>query len=194
MKTYFILALILFILCFLFVRFVRAQITKHQIKRAGNKGEKIFSNNIEHILNKDDVILKNIELEYEGSKTEIDTLIINKNGIFIFEVKYYNGKLYGDEDEFYWTKIKTTPGGQQFEKQVKNPIKQVKREIYILSHVLKEHNIKVWVQGYAYLLDNISPVESEHLVKSYNEIDQIIHTPSDTPLSQKQISKIKSTL
>lgn len=192
MKTYFILALVLFFIFILFVHFIKAQVTKHQIKKAGNKGEKIFSNNMEHILHKDDIMLKNVELKYDESKTEIDTLIVNKNGVFIFEVKYYNGRLYGNEDDFYWTKIKTTPGGQKFEKQVKNPVKQVKREIYILSHILKQHKIKTWVQGYAYLLNNTSPVESEHLVKSYQEIDQIIHTSSDTPLSQKQIAKIKS--
>ena len=49
---------------------------------------------------------------------------------------YYSGQLIGDEDDYEWQKIKITGSGNMYAKQVKNPIRQLKRQVYLLAHYL----------------------------------------------------------
>ena len=162
---------------------------QREIKTAGYRGEAIFNNIIRHILHSDDILLNNIRLDVDGKETEIDNLIINKNGIFIVEIKNYNGILYGDIDDYEWTKKKVSPGGNVFKKTVRNPIKQTKRQIYILSKYLKNNNIRIWIKGYTYFINQNSPVEDECIIDSIHELDQIIHTPQDRIYNEKLINR-----
>ena len=45
-----------------------------------------------------------IGVEYDGKPAEIDLVIVNRYGVFIFEVKNYNGVLIGGEDDYEWQK------------------------------------------------------------------------------------------
>lgn len=186
---YVILIILLVVLFFVLV--VRNAYNREQkeIKYAGNKGEAIFIDKIRSILRSDDVLLNNICLNVNGKEAEIDNLIINKNGIFIVEVKNYNGILHGDIDDYEWTKVKISPGGNAFSKQVKNPIKQMKRQIYILSQFLKENNIRIWINGYAYFINGNSPVNDECVINDISELDQIIHEQQDKVYNEKVIHK-----
>lgn len=53
--------------------------------------------------------------------------------------------------------------GNTFEKNVKNPIKQVKRQTYILAKYLEYYGPRVWVEGYAFLVNGNSPVNSSYI-------------------------------
>ena len=120
-------------------------------RMAGEQGEELATRRINRALNEDDVLLTNIEIEYDGKKTELDNVIINKNGIFIIEVKNYSGQLYGEEDDKEWIKQHESDGGNIYEKSVRNPIGQVKREVYLLAKLLRYYGFRVWVEGGAYL-------------------------------------------
>ncbi len=111
-------------------------------KQAGRYGEKVATALIKEVLRDGDILLNNIPVSVDGSRTELDNVIINSYGIFIIEVKNYSGKLHGEEDDKEWLKIKITPGGNTYSKIVKNPIGQVKRQEYILSKYLKQHGIR----------------------------------------------------
>lgn len=178
----------LIVLFFLVTRLFKWRYEKHEqreIKSAGNKGEAYFNNMLKSILRNDDVLIRNVCLQ----EAEIDSLIINRNGIFIVEVKYYNGRLYGKSDDFEWTKEKVSPGGNVFYKQVKNPIKQVKRQTYKLSQFLKENNIRIWISGYAYFINGNSPVDDESVIYDIDEFDRIIHTTSGKQYDERLINK-----
>lgn len=58
-----------------------------EIKYAGNKGEAIFNYLIHNILRSDDILLNNISLNVDGKATEIDNLIINKNGVLLLRLR-----------------------------------------------------------------------------------------------------------
>ena len=124
-------------------------------------------------------------IDLAGRETELDNVIVNNRGVFIIEVKNYTGELFGDEDDFEWTKQKETRQGNIYQKTVKNPIKQVKRQIYILAEYLKEYGIDVWVEGYVILLENNSPVGSQHLLYSVSDIDKAIHAGTNNKLTEK---------
>ncbi|UKI22507.1 MAG: NERD domain-containing protein [Anaerotruncus sp.] len=120
-------------------------------KRAGRNGEKYATHVIKQCLDSDDLLLTNVCVQFEGKRTELDNLIINRSGVYIIEVKTYRGRLFGGADDYEWEKYKVTNAGNVYEKTVKNPIKQVHRQIYVLANYLKSRGIRVWVNGYAFL-------------------------------------------
>ena len=154
-------------------------------KRAGRQGERFASQVIREILNEKDVLLTNVKIAYEGKKTELDNVIINNRGVFIIEVKNYSGALVGGEDDYEWIQSKFTYAGNYYHKQVKNPIRQVKRQIYILSGLLKKYGFDVWVEGYAFLVEMNSPVESEHILRTQKDISEAIHSGTNNNLKER---------
>lgn len=185
------------IICFVFFGLILWKADIHiesEQKKAGRRGERIATQVIQEVLNDRDVLLTNIHLSYDGSETELDNVVINNRGVFIIEVKNYNGVLAGGVDDYKWLKSKHTDGGNFYQTEVKNPIKQVKRQIYILSSVLRENGIRVWVEGYAILLERNSPVEDEHILWSQRDIHEAIHVKSNNKLSNDTKRKIVDLL
>lgn len=131
---------------------------------------------------------------YDGKNAELDNVIVNKYGVFIIEVKYYKGRLYGAEDDYEWQKYKDDGYGNTFEKNVKNPIKQVKRQTYILAKYLEYYGPRVWVEGYAFLVNGNSPVNSSFMLESLDDIDKAIHTFGKNRLSAQTVESIKRLL
>ena len=82
--------------------------------------------------------------------------------------------------------------GNTFVKEVKNPVKQVKRQIYILAKYLEGYN--VWVEGYVILIRSNSPVQSTYILQSVEDIDRAIHTFKRNHLSRDTVESIKKML
>ena len=163
-------------------------------RRAGRHGEEIAAEIIIRVLKEGDYLLTNTEISYEGSRAEMDCTVVNKFGVFIFEVKNYSGQLMGNEDDYEWQKIKITSSGNMYAKQVKNPIRQLKRQIYLLARYLQHHRIKVWVEGYVILLHQNSPVDSGYMISSLSDIDRAIHMKGKNDLHPKKIEQIITLL
>lgn len=163
-------------------------------RRAGRHGEEIAVEIICKVLREDDYLLTNIEITHDGRRAELDCIIVNKFGVFIFEVKNYSGQLSGDEDDYEWQKIKITDSGNMYSKQVKNPIRQLKRQVYLLAHYLQNHRFKVWVEGYVILLHQNSPVDSRYIVSNLSDIDKAIHTKGKNHLHPRETAKIIALL
>ena len=143
---------------------------------AGRRGEEKALEQIVHILKPEDVLLTNVQLDYDGKRTELDNVVINPNGVFIVEVKNYSGKLKGRLNDFEWTKVHVSSAGKSYVKRVKNPIRQVRRQIYILARFLESKGAGGYIQGCAWLLDAKSPVKSHAVVHSADEVDALLHT------------------
>ncbi len=163
-------------------------------ERAGRHGEEIAAEMIGQVLREGDYLLTNIEITYDGKQAEMDCVIVNKFGVFIFEVKNYSGQLVGDENDYEWQKIKITDSGNMYTKQVKNPIRQLKRQVYLLAHYFQHYRIKVWVEGYVILLHQNSPVDSGYIISSLSDIDRAIHTKGKNHLQPKETEQIITML
>ena len=161
-------------------------------RRAGLQGEHIATDIIKGVLREGDYLFTNVSVSCDGKRTELDNVVVNKYGVFIFEVKNYKGRLYGDEDDFNWKKYKDDGYGNTFVKEVKNPIKQVKRQIYILAKYLDCFH--VWVEGYVILIHGNSPVQSKYLLENIEGIDSAIHTFGKNRLSKNTVESIKKML
>ena len=156
----------------------------------GKQGEQYAAQLIRSVLREGDRLFTNVQISFDGKPAELDNVVVNKYGVFIIEIKNYKGILVGEEDDYEWKKYKITDAGNTYEKTVKNPIKQVRRQIYVLARYLDYYGFKVWVKGYAILLQGNSPVESEYLLKSRVDIDRVIHTADRKTLSSDTVNAI----
>ena len=163
-------------------------------KKAGRLGEMYATSIIEEVLKKNDVLLTKVEISVDGKRTELDNVVINDKGIFIIEVKNHSGRLSGDEDDFEWIQSKETGAGNIYQKNVKNPIKQVKRQIHLLSELLKNHGIRVWIKGYVFFVERNSPINNECVLESRKDIDVVLHSKSKNHLDKRMIESIKKLL
>ena len=194
--------IIIIILAVLFVVFLISIFTRRKEpanvdppeKRAGKIGEQYARFEISKVLWETDALLNNIRITADGKTAEYDNIIINRYGVFIIEVKNHVGILYGNEDDYDWVKVKTTPGGYHYEKTVKNPIKQVKRQIYILSKYLKDNGIKAWIDGYVFFVNHNSPVNSQYVLNTITDIEKAIHDTSREKLKSVNQTQIITAL
>ena len=184
----------LFILLIIVIIYALSGEYEDPARKAGREAEHYATGIIQQAINDDDVLLTNVEVEYNGQRTELDNVIINKYGVFIIEVKYYSGDLTGNEDDYEWVKQHESHGGNIYEKSVKNPIKQVKRQVYILSRVFNYFGVRAWVDGYVYMIENNSPVDSEYILNNTDEIRRVIHSRSKHTLTKETISHIEKIL
>lgn len=157
---------------------------------AGEEGESIARNILNKYTNESDVIVNNVNISVHGRNTELDFVVINKNGVFIFEVKNFSGELEGEEDDDYWMKYKISSGNQEYSKELRNPIKQLKREIYLLKEYLNYYNINLWIEGYVLFVNMNSPIESDYTINDEAEIDNILHHKREQNLSKRKIEEI----
>ncbi|BCL59021.1 nuclease-related domain-containing protein [Faecalibacillus intestinalis] len=186
---------IIFFVIILFIFLLLSLSSDEDQKRiAGKEGELQAKKILNHYLNENDLLLNNVNISIHGRNTELDYVVINNNGIFIFEVKNFSGKLVGNEDDQYWNKYKISRGNKEYIKEIRNPIKQLKREIYLLKEYLKYYGVDLWIEGYVLFVNMNSPVESEYTVNDKSEIDDILHLRRNQVLTKNQIEKIISIL
>jgi hypothetical protein len=50
-------------------------------------------------------VINDIVIENNGATSQIDHIVINKNGVFVIETKNYSGKIYGSDDGSVWTAV-----------------------------------------------------------------------------------------
>lgn len=102
----------------------------------GNYGEFLTFTFLEELpgINK---LLTNLYIPKEdGATTEIDLLMINRTGVYVFESKNYSGWIFGDEKSKNW--MQTLENGQK--NKFFNPIWQNKGHISALKKLLSEVN------------------------------------------------------
>jgi hypothetical protein len=95
-------------------------------------------------------IFNQIDVPNAQSRTgvnEIDLLICGPTAIFVIEVKHNNGVIGCDETWHRWPITKTSRRGSTYEKEMRNPIGQVKKLVWLLSGYLKQQHAKPWIQG-----------------------------------------------
>lgn len=171
-----------------------SQNEEQERRLAGKRGEEVVTAEIERVMRKDDYLFTNVEISFNNRETECDNIIINNFGVFIIEVKNYSGSLSGNENDDEWGERKYNDYGEILEeKNVKNPIKQVRRQIDILSKYLKNNGLRAWIDGYAILIDYNSPVNSKYII-SLDDIDRVIHTQGKNKLTNEQVEKISEII
>ena len=168
---------------------------EREIYRAGEKGEYLAASAIKSILFKDDWHTCNFEFSVDGREAECDILVVNSNGIFIFEVKNFSGSLFGYETDDIWEKVKESDSGNLYSKEIKNPIKQVRRQIRLLKKLLGSYGIyDFWIDGYVLLVNANPHDESEYILTDLSEVERTIHKPGEHPLNKSKRDAVISAI
>lgn len=108
------------------------------LKNPGKLGEYNLYAKIMDYENAGSKFLFNCYLKKEnGETTEIDVIMINVRGIFVFESKNYNGWIFGDQKDTNWTQC--LPNKKMAVKeQFYNPVKQNDTHIKALKRYIKK--------------------------------------------------------
>ena len=121
---------------------------QYALLSAGRRGESEALGLLQH-LPEGYHVFTNLASQADGMRGEIDALVVGKNGIFAVEVKNHRGEIVTGEGD--WQQKKISRGGAVYIRPMRNPIKQMKRNIYILSVRLKEAGVHAWIDGMVYM-------------------------------------------
>ena len=93
---------------------------KAEAYKAGVEGE-IATASIIASLPQNYVGIRNLEIAYEGHKSELDMVVIGPTGVFIIETKNTNGTIVGHYDNPQWTQKKIGQNGTPYSKNFTTP-------------------------------------------------------------------------
>ena len=134
-------------------------------------------------------IINNLMVEGENGKTsQIDHILINKNGVYVIETKNYSGRIYGKDNQLQWTQVLNYG---KVKNQFYNPVKQNATHIYRINEALKEdiylHSIIVFTQG------NTQYIESDK-VYTISQMKRFIRQPQKQQLTVEKMEEIHNKL
>ena len=69
-------------------------------KRAGRRGERIATEVIKGVLREGDYLFTNISVSYDGKRTELDDVVVNKYGVFIITAAIITNISYNDDNKY----------------------------------------------------------------------------------------------
>lgn len=144
-------------------------------------------------------ILTNIYLpQKDGTTTEVDLLIVNATGIYVFESKNYSGWIFGDEKSKMWTQ--SLKGGKK--NKFFNPIWQNKGHISALDNYLNNQFSDAF---YSYIIfsercelkkvnfssPNVSIIKRNKLIRDFKKHISVVANRLSTEEVQEIYSKLK---
>ncbi len=110
----------------------------------GTFGEYLLYKCLQYLESDNEKFLFNIHLPKNNSETtEIDMLLINSKGLFIFENKNYGGWVFGNEAHTKWVQIFPKARHQSHKNLFYNPIKQNRLHIDTIRRFI-DKNIPIW--------------------------------------------------
>ena len=104
-------------------------------------------------------LFNQIRLPDERSRTgfrEADFVVVGNNGVFIIENKDYRGEIQGDATAANWELHKIGIGGTPYTKACRNPVRQVRVYVTLLSRLFAMRGIKVRITPLVSLSQNNS--------------------------------------
>ena len=113
----------------------------------------------------------------------------------VLENKNYSGQIHGLENDMEWSRVKKSKKGHLYSSRVSNPIRQVKRQTYILSEFLKKNKIHAWIDYLVFIDNPECLVNSNVLCTDKNSLlDRLLLSDRRNVLAQSQIDAILKCL
>lgn len=167
---------------------------KADILESGICGETMVSGILD-LLPRDYEVLENVSIQFGERQAEIDFLILSEYGVWIIEVKNYKGYIYGDVKDSKWRQEKISSGGNTYSSEIKNPVKQVNRQLSILKQKLKENGINAYI-NVAVIFPSASElyVNADNVYSSNSDLIDNIKSNKKVYFSQKDLNEIKTIL
>lgn len=135
--------------------------------------------------NKDKYVLNNVKFKIDGKSTQIDHIVINRNGIFVIETKNLSGRIYGNDTKKEWTQVLKYG---KVKNKFYSPVKQNANHIYNLKQIVGDNypfkSIVVFVKG------NVKYIESNNVYSLYRFKKILNKKIGDTYLTKEDRKKI----
>lgn len=128
------------------------------ILKAGVKGEKKTLDFLEE-LPKSYTVITNPVIRNRGAEIELDFVVIGENGVFIVETKNYSGIIHGKTSQNSWKQIKHSKNNKVYEKEVKNPARQVARQAGKMRELLIDLDVSADVFPILFFTDSRSEIK-----------------------------------
>lgn len=171
-------------------------------KRAGAAGEDTTLS-ILSALPDSYTIFNQIPVPNEQSRTgytELDFIVLGPNGVFVIEVKNHNGTITGSEEDREWIQHKIGRNGTPYTASMRNPIRQLKRQIWALNQFTKKRGYATWLEGIVFFSNTESRLELHGKfstpVLQYTSLTEHIlrHKPKYTPKNLDQMAHNLATM
>ena len=160
----------------------------------GIQGEEVITSTLTSLPD-DYMIFNNVTLNYNGQLTEIDCIVLSCYGIWVVEVKSYKGVIHGLAANDMWSRIKTSKAGKEYDSEIKNPLKQVERQVQILSNVLYRKGIRTTAKGYVVfpVAENVN-VDSDKVFLNSSQLKREILSYNQVVLPKDRVETIRDVL
>ncbi len=119
-------------------------------------------------LDNSNYILKNLSFNNRKGVNHIDTLVINKSGIFIIYIRYDKGRINGNEEDNKWM----LSNGKE-DKKINNPIIIVNKQKDRLKEYLKELGYYIDVKSIIYYSDSDLKLNVRYNLSNVHIFDEV---------------------
>lgn len=134
--------------------------TQINILKHGLKGEKKSLKQLSK-LPKDYYVFTDVNIELGDKSSQIDHVVVGYNGVFVIETKNLKGLVKGNSEDRMIRQLKVGKNGGEYSKNIYNPIKQVSTHVYRISELLKREDIRIWVQGIVFFVNEEATINLE---------------------------------
>ncbi len=107
-----------------------------------------------------------------GQSGFADAIVVGPNGVFALIITNRNGTLSGGENGD-WKQDKVGRDGGEYTVSFKNPIKRMKRTVWIVADMCKHSGINAWVEGICFFSNDEATVYTSSPQCMTNEDDVI---------------------
>ncbi|HHD2753530.1 TPA: nuclease-related domain-containing protein [Clostridium perfringens] len=159
---------------------------KFKLYTRGFEGENYAKN---MLLNLDDSyhLFCDVTVQINNKTSQLDTIVVGDNGVFIIEVKNIKGNITGDILDYHLKVKRKGRKGKKYYISIYNPYREVKTHVYRLDKYLKKYDIDISIIGLVFFKCNNSPFIQESYINVSNSYGIIFDDP------EKLLYKIKST-
>lgn len=162
-----------------------------QLHRKGQRAEERVLNIMYHVLDRRWWLFRNLELPGQRSG-DVDFVLVGPSGIWALEVKAFAGEYRNVGDQ--WQRRL----GGRWLSALKNPSRQAKRSAASLSHILRTHDVRQWIQPVVIWSNPESVLQVENPAVFVWQLDQVAHElaglQSSRPLAEQQVAEIVEIL
>lgn len=129
-------------------------------------------------------VINDLLINQNGQTTQIDHVVVSEYRIFVIETKFYQGKIYGGQNNDYW--IQNIYGNKY---QLRNPIHQNQKHIHVLASLLRDIDPNLFIPIIAFSRHaSVNNIDNQTIVY-WDQINEVIQTYQRKWISPEQAQK-----
>ena len=127
--------------------------------KQGVDGEDITADILKEGLDDSYTVFQNSVITFEGKKSELDLIVVGKNGVFVVEAKNRNGRIVGSYTKEKWVQHKVGAKGGEYSADFYSPVKQVATHVFRLAGYLRQNSAPAFINGIVFFASEDTKLE-----------------------------------